>query len=70
MYISQIGMHYDVHFTYWYMSRCIFQLVGSAPGFPHGCIDSLEEIAAVSWDFFNVICMYIFSFELKYEKIH
>ena len=31
-----------------------FQLVGSAPGFPHGVIDSLEEIAAVSYNYLTL----------------
>ena len=31
------------------MTFIYLQLVGSAPGFPHGVLDPLEEIAAVSY---------------------
>ena len=46
--ILQIDTCFAVFFTDFNTLRHIFQLVGSAPGFPHGCIDDLEAIAAVS----------------------
>jgi len=48
-------MHINVSILYNY-----FQIVGSVPSYPHGCIDDLSELSRVSNLVFQYV-IYIFS---------